>query len=202
MNVSNEVQKDISLESIYKILQQKRGKQLFLKSQKKTLEELLRTLRRKVRDELFAETIIQKVALETQAEVQVYVSDLISLALSSIYDDAYEFKLSFETKRGRTQCFPLFCRDGKVYAPGKETGGGPVDIASFALRISLWALNKNKINNTIILDEPVHFLDDDARPKMMGLLKRLSKELGIQFIIVTHDPLLIEGADKIIRIKK
>jgi len=166
------------------------------------LEQNLRTLRKKLRNTENAELIIQKVALETQAEIQIYVSDLVSLALSSVYDDAYEFKLDFKIKRGKTECSPVFTRDGKDYVPGKETGGGPVDIASFALRLALYCLQKGRINNTILLDEPSRFLDIKSKPRFAKLISRLSKELDVQFLIVTHDVAYTEKADKVFEIEK
>ena len=41
------------------------------------------------------------------------------------------------------------------------------------------------------MDEPARFLSVGYRPQFAALLAALAEEMGVQFIIVTHDPALI-----------
>lgn len=131
-----------------------------------------------------AQEIVKKVTTEVQQQIKFSVTKIISLALSSIYNDTYEFDLDFGTRGGRTTITPFFKKNGENYIIGQETGGGHLDIASLALRLSLWTLNKTR--NTIILDEPFRFLDVTAQEKLGEMLKFLCDKLNLQIIMVTH----------------
>jgi DNA repair exonuclease SbcCD ATPase subunit len=149
-----------------------------------------------------AQFAIQSVAQETQSQLRIHISSIVSMALDSIFEEPYKFDINFVIKRGQTEASIKFKKDGNEIDPMSASGGGPVDIAAFALRIALWNISKPKPNNTIILDEPLKFLSKDLRPRAGLLFKELSKSLGIQFIIVTHDPELIEIADKIFKVRQ
>ena len=77
-----------------------------------------------------------------------------------------------------------------------SSGGGPIDIASFALRIASWSLQRPIRSNTIILDEPMKNLSKEYQEQGALMLQEVSRKLGIQFIIVTHEPVLARFADK------
>ena len=70
--------------------------------------------------------------------------------------------------------------------PMTASGGGVVDVASFALRLSCLVLSKPPINRILILDEPFKFLSEDYRERVRILLETLSKEMKTQIILVTH----------------
>lgn len=182
------------------ILNKKIGQRELLLKSKNEQQNLLRKYKREQINIECAQRIIQEVAKQTQKEIKLYISNLVSLALATVYDDPYMFDLDFIEKRGRTEAVPYFIRNEKVYLPGKETGGGPVDIASFALRLSLWCLNKSA--STFILDEPFGDLDEEAIPRTIELLKKLSKKFNMQFIIITHNKELARLADREFIIKK
>ena len=196
----------MDLQQISNWLQQQKGKRNLLEKNKQEIEQDLIRYENKETNIRQAQLIIQLVAKQTQEEIQMHIAPLVSHALATIYDDPYEFNLEFVEKRGKTEAKPIFIRDEKKYVPGRETGLGPVDIASLGLRLSLWCLNKNTISNTIILDEPFKFVDEYALPNTAELIKKLSKKLGIQFLIIVcnkkHNDQLISIADKVIEIKK
>lgn len=182
------------------ILNKKIGQRELLLKSKNEQQVFLRKYKREQINIECAQRIIQEVAKQTQKEIKLYISNLVSLALATVYDDPYTFDLDFIEKRGRTEAVPYFIRNGKLYLPGKETGGGPVDIASFALRLSLWCLNKSA--STFILDEPFGDLDEEAIPRTIELLKKLSKKFNMQFIIITHNKELARLANREFVIRK
>ena len=143
-----------------------------------------------------ARFIIQEVAQLTQKELEYHVSELVSLALSAVFDDPYKFGVDFVIKRERTEAELYFERDGERINPISASGGGAVDVAANALRFSLWSLKSPRTRNTIVLDEPFRFLSKDNQPRAADMLREISKRLRIQIIMVSHNPELIESADK------
>lgn len=125
----------------------------------------------------------------------------LTMALETIFDDPYEFKIEFVVKRNKTECELIFEKNGVTCHPLSASGGGVIDTASFALRIALWTLQTPRSRNTIILDEPFKFLSKDLLPRASDLLKELSEKLNLQFIIVTHLDELTECADKTFEVK-
>jgi len=177
------------------------------KGQKASVENRLKTLNQEINDlstQLLsveaAQFHIQTVAKKVQESFKVKIESIVSVALSSVFDDPYEFKVDFEIKRNRTECILSFERNGFKVNPLNASGGGAVDIASFALRLSLWSLENPKKESIIILDEPFKFVSKNLREKASMLVKELSDKMGIQFIIVTHEDNLIDYSDKIFKV--
>ncbi len=149
-----------------------------------------------------ARDIIRLVGIKTQEQLSFHISDIASLALNAITTNAYELKLNFIQRRNKTECDLVFVKDGHEMNPISASGGGAVDVASFALRIASWSMQYPKSRNTIILDEPMRYLSAEYQPNASNMIKQLSKKLGLQFIIVTHEPILAEAADKVFKVKQ
>jgi len=122
------------------------------------------------------------------------VESLVTMAIQSVFDRPFEFKLIMERKRNKLECRPVIMEGENEYSPKDEMGGGLVDIISFAFRVVLWSVEKPRSRSIFILDEPFKFTG--ALVGRAGeMVKELSKTLGIQIIIVTHDEALKEIAD-------
>lgn len=147
-----------------------------------------------------AQTVIIEVAKITQSELEYHIGDLVTLALASVFDDPYEMGIEFVQRRNRTECDLFFIKDGKRVDPMTASGGGAVDVASFALRLSLWSLANPRTRNTIVFDEPFRFLSKGLQPKASSMLKDISEKLNLQVIMVTHSEDLVDGADKIMNV--
>ena len=141
-----------------------------------------------------ARAIIQIVAQETQKNLEYHLSYPVTDALNYVFPDHIKFIARIEMKRGKTECVLLFDEDGNEYKPLKGSGYGPVNISCLVLRICFWGLNKNR--PTIILDEPFRDLSPNFQLKTSELIKRISKRLGIQIIIVSHQDDINIAADK------
>jgi DNA repair exonuclease SbcCD ATPase subunit len=175
-----------------------------LKGQRKAAQVVLEQIkgnikkhRRSLRNSEDAQNIIQIVAQQTQEQLEYHINELVTLAMAAVFDNPYELKLEFVIRRGKTEAEIHFLRDGSIVDPMSASGGGPVDVASFALRVALWSLAPSPTRGTIVLDEPFRFLSRDLQPAAGRMLKMLSERLGLQFIMVTHNPDLIEAADKV-----
>jgi len=144
-----------------------------------------------------AREIIKEVGLKTQQQLSFHISDITSLALEAVFDNPYELVAEFVQRRNKTECDLYFIRDGEKLDPLSASGGGAVDVAAFALRIASWSMQRPKSRNTILLDEPLRFLSVDHQEKASMMIKHLSEKLHIQFIIITHVPMLTSCADKV-----
>lgn len=142
--------------------------------------------------------IVQDVAKKTQENIRGHIETIVELALDTCFPDTYSFLLEFETKHGRTDAGIYLLRNGERIDPMESTGGGVVDILTFALRIACWTLSKT--DNVIILDEPFKFLSAGLRPMAGEILQKISHKLEIQFILVTHDESIIDAADRIFEV--
>ena len=146
-------------------------------------------------------SVFQEAGTRTQQRIENHISQIVSTALASVWNDPYEFELEFVIKRGKTEANLWFVRNDNKMHPMGNSGGGAIDIASMALRIAAWSLNKNT-RPIMILDEPFKNLSENLQPAASDMLKMLSEKLGLQIVIVSHIQELVNGADKQIEIQR
>lgn len=133
-----------------------------------------------------AQTIVQAVAQTVQEEAHDRIAGVVTRCLTTVFEDPYEFKIKFERARGRTEAHLTFVRDGHGVNPIDASGGGVVDVAAFALRLSCLMLSRPARRRVVVLDEPFKFVSADRRYAVRAMLEQLAGELGVQFIMVTH----------------
>ena len=189
-----------SIKTLRQKLNQKVGQKLLLEKQIANKKTLRKGLRKDLIAHEQAREIIREAGLKTQESLSFHISEITTLALDAVFDDPYALQVNFVERRNKTECDLLFCRDGNEMSPMDASGGGAVDVATFALRIASWSMQSPRSRNTIILDEPLKNLSKDLQEKGSTMLKEVSKKLGIQFIIVTHEPALTKYADKVFEV--
>lgn len=147
------------------------------------------------------QVLLQVTAQETQNGLKVHLEDIVQVALDTCFPNEYTFCMQFELKRGSTVC-ELYLEDiaGFRMNPMTASGGGIVDVISLALRLAVWTLSKP--DNVIVLDEPFKFLSANLRPLAGAIIKNMSKKFKLQIIMITHDPVLMEIADRTFSVKK
>lgn len=177
-------------------IERKKGKKIELERGIETIKNKITESEQYLINLEKARSIINIVGMETQQQLQFHISDIASLALESIFKDAYKLKLEFVERRNKSECDIMFERNEDTFDPLDSSGGGPVDVASFALRIASWSMAIKRTRNVIILDEPMRFLSAEYQESASEMIKEVSKKLGIQFIIITHEPILTTYADK------
>lgn len=162
-------------------------------------EEKLQETRQKLNHIDQSRSIMQLVAEGVQATAHKQITNIVSKCLETIFEDPYEFLIKFEQKRGKTEANLIFIRDGNEIDPIYSSGGGVLDVASFALRLACLVLSKPKKRKILIMDEPYKMLSVEYLDRVAQLLKLMSEELDVQFIIVTHSKFLKIG--KVIEIE-
>lgn len=150
-----------------------------------------------------AQVFLQKIAQDTQGNLKFQIEDIVNLALETCFPNEYKFQLQFNIARGKTDAELVFIsqKTGRQIDPMNASGGGVVDLTSFALRIASYALEQG-IDNVIILDEPFRFISRDLQVRAGEILKTLSEKLGLQILMVTHIGEMIDIADKVFEVKK
>lgn len=186
----------ITIQQLRNKLEQKKGENLKVKQDIETLETEIRKKKRELRLHEQALVIVIEVGKKTQEQISFHISDITSLTLSSIFPDPYTLEVEFVQRHNKSECDLYFVRKGNRVNPLKASGGGTVDIASFALRIASWSMQTPHSRNTIILDEPFRFVSENYQEQASMMIKEISKKLGIQFIIITHNQILSSFADR------
>lgn len=118
-----------------------------------------------------------------QAEANYILQDLERDFRVDIGDD---FSISVRRQTGRLGVESL--------------SGGERTMLAIALRLALARVLKVPLNS-MILDEPTEFLDENARRRMFDIVKNTATIVD-QIIVVTHDIEVEEMASRVIRISK
>jgi len=136
-----------------------------------------------------AQTILQHASEQIQREAHKRIASTVTTCMQFVFGDSYSFCIKFARMRGRTQANLQLLKDGNVITdPANEDSGGVLDVAAFALRLSCLVMHKPVLQRVLILDEPFRFVSAKYRPRIKGLLIRLSKEFEVQIVQVTHQP--------------
>lgn len=183
----------MNFEDIKKQIKDRYNKNEALKINLKKLKEEKEIAKQKALTILDCQDLAQKVAQGIQQHTHSLVAQVVTKCLETIFEEPYEFNIIFERKRGKTEAKLIFERDGMEIDPMTSSGGGVLDVAAFALRLSAIILTKPHTRKIIIMDEPFRFLSESYREKIKNLLQELSIQYDFQFIMVTHIKELICG---------
>ena len=134
-----------------------------------------------------AQRILQQVAQSIQQQAHDKIASVVSRCLSAVFqEDAYEFRIHFDRKRGRTEARIVFVRDDHELSPTTSTGGGVLDIASFALRLACLMLRKPAGRRLLVMDEPFRNLHSPLyRQRARQMVETLAEEMDFQFVVST-----------------
>jgi len=177
------------------------GKLETLEAEKEKAEARMVDVARKAASADKAVTVVQEVASNMQEELEIKFSEAASSAMSMVFDDPYQVGIYFVAKRGKVEAELSFSKDGERFDPLSAAGGGAVDVASFALRLALWSCVKKESSLPVfIMDEPFKFVSLDLQEHAMALMKEVSNELGLQLIVISHIPDMIDQADVVVKV--
>lgn len=135
-----------------------------------------------------AQKIAQVIAETIQEEAHDRIAGVVTKCLATVFpDEPYTFKIRFERARGRTEARLVFVREEQEISPMDASEGGAIDVAAFALRVSSLMLSRPARRRLIVLDEPFRFLDKWRPTAVRTMLESLAKDLGVQFVMITHN---------------
>lgn len=191
-----------SLAELRRAIQQAEGRRAAVMDQVRLHSKALAAAKSAAEDCRAAQVLIQQISKAVQARLQAHVSHVVTAALRAVFPAGYEAKLEFVLRRGRTEAEFSFMRDGHPIDPMTESGGGPVDVAAFALRVAMWRLSDPAVTrNTLLLDEPFRFVSREYREAVAEMISTVSRELKLQILMVTHDPVLVGKADRVFHVE-
>jgi DNA repair exonuclease SbcCD ATPase subunit len=175
-----------------------------LKDQQEKSEILIEKL--KVDEETYVKAVellslVQKV---TRDKIKDSFENIVTHALNYIFEsDKYSFHLVF-SRRGNLQelSFAVQTPDkNEPLDPMTTDAGGVLNIISFALRVVLMEVATPKVNGFILSDESFANLSEDHVDKARQFLKEINTKLGRQIIAISHQPKMMDMADKLIEVK-
>lgn len=134
-----------------------------------------------------AQAIAQQVAQNVQQSIHNQLSSVVTRCLETVFPEQIEFRILFEKIRGRTQARPIFIENDNEIDPKTAAGGAVKHVAAQALRIACLKLSKPPKRSFLALDEPFLSVCEDYQDLIASLIATMSKELGIQIVIVTHN---------------
>jgi len=142
-----------------------------------------------------AQQVAQQIAEQVQQRAHKQIAGVVSRCLETVFfDEDYGFYIRFDKKRGRTEAVLILTKDEhEVEDPLNGDSGAVCEMAGFALRLSCLVLAKPSLRRLIVMDEPFKSMSAEYWENTRLLLEGLSKDFGIQIIMVTHNPKLQTG---------
>lgn len=150
-----------------------------------------------------ARAIIQKAAQMTQDQLRYHITELGTMALQAVFEEDIGLDLQFTEHKDKTVAALKFLRGGMLTDPMEADSGGACDIASEALRDSLWYVQRPRTMTLMVRDEPAKNINDSSRDmqrRYAEMVRQVSDRLGLQFLIVTMLPELEDMADKVFKL--
>lgn len=145
-----------------------------------------------------SQVFVQNVAVNTQKLIKYRIEDIIQKAIDVCFPGEYVFDFDFKVNREKTEISFDFIKQGERENVKDESGGGLKNVLAFIFRVIVLSMSANR--KTLFLDEPFAALSRNLHPLVGSLLKSLSEELGIQFIMNTHNKEMINFADRVFTI--
>ena len=142
-----------------------------------------------------AQQIVQNVAEQVQTQAHGKIVAIVDRCLSTVFGkEAYQFRINFVKSRGKTEAKLLFVKDGEELDPKLAVGGGTVDVAAFALRLTDLLLAKPRRRLLIVADEMAKFINGEVyQERFVAILETLAEEFGVQMVLVSDDDFLQLG---------
>ena len=143
---------------------------------------------------------LSKVSAEYRVRICSTFNQLVTEALSHIFQKDINFRISLESYRNQPAINVMITEDAFVLDPQKSCGGGMNDIIALVFKIIFVYLSGSQ--KTIVLDESLKFLSTNYLQTASNFLAEICSRLQMQLILVTHKEDLQLSADKIITISK
>lgn len=138
--------------------------------------------------------IFKKASILTQNHLASHLSSIVTKSLRVVWNDKnISFHTEFVERRNTTECDMWIEENGHKYSLLGSKGYGVIDVISFSLKVAYILLHRS--DNICIIDEPFRNVSKNKHEILSKLIKELSEELDMQFIMATHSQSLIEHAD-------
>lgn len=152
-----------------------------------------------------ARELLEECNILSRDFIKEEVEELVTQGLCEIFEDPYiEFNINFVEKRNQTEAlFYLTTKKDDQLIKGdiiSTYGGGIVDVISISLRIIIMQLLR--LEGPLILDEPGKNISSQYIGNFGKFLIDVSKAFDRQIIMVTHNRVLADCANNIIKVEQ
>jgi len=168
--------------------------------QKKDLTETVNSLKSDIDRDIKASIVIKSLLDFMVKDEVAKMASLITYGLKTIFDDQ---DLSFVpeiTKKNDKINIELKTNNGGIEGGFKAFGGSVAVIESFLLRIL--CMLKKKYARIMILDETFAAVGEEYIANTGKLIAELSKKIGLDVLLVTHQKEFQHNADNVFRVKE
>lgn len=192
-------------------VQQRRREIDFKLGQRQSLQERAETLATDIEGLQELSVVLDQVTVllnsigeDKQQQAQEQIEGIITRGLQSIFGETFSFHI-VQTMKGKSASVEFFIRthldDTAIETPVLEShGGGLAAIVGFLLRVTVMLLDKGSDKaNVIILDETFGMVSDEYLDPLAEFIRDLVDKANIQVIMVSHQPMWEEYADKTYR---
>jgi hypothetical protein len=198
--------KSMTTQELRNKLERQKGAKIEIEKSIENLTLEIKQKNRELRQHEQAEIIVKEVGKKTQQQLEYHISNITSLALEAVFDNPYKLQIDFVERRNQTECDIYFVRNENKVKPLEDSGGGAIDVASFALRIACWSMQNPKSRNVMILDEPFkHLKGQEANIRVLDMIHEISTKLNLQIIMISDERItredIIEHSDKVFEVK-
>jgi len=166
----------------------------FLSKQLVELKEKKKRLRETHTHAIEAREIIQQVSKETVSNLEVHLSSLGTMAMSTVTHKWPDFVAEVKIQRNQVELHLMFEEHGVQQKPLDSSGHGPCDVSDYAMQVAFWCLDKNR--PTLLLDEPFRNVSPSYQRKVSNMIKKITEELRLQQIMISHAEDINTSADK------
>jgi len=148
-----------------------------------------------------ATALLANLGEEKQQSTQLKIEQLVTQGLQKIFGPELSFHVvNSVSKKTPTVDFVVrtTLEDGERLETGvlDARGGGIAAVVGFLLRLVILLLSRDK-EPLLVLDETFAAVSESYRPAVAEFLKEITEKSDIQLILVTHEPIFTEAADKV-----
>lgn len=140
--------------------------------------------------------LLQKTSEFARQQAKRRIEEIVTSALSVVFDRPYQFRISLEVRGNRPEV-DYWLHSGEILTqlkpPDYDKGGGVIDVITLALRLAIGELTN--LSGPIFLDEVGKHVSAEYAPYVAFFLKEYSEKFNRQIILITHNEALAEIGD-------
>lgn len=131
------------------------------------------------------------------------IESLVSEGLSAVFEETIKFHITATTRNKQVNLdFTLENKDGTETDLLDARGGGLVSLCGVLLRVIMCRLMSDRVRQVLVLDEALGMLSSNYQQSAGELLDKLSKELDMQIMLVSHNNEIAETADRLYELRR
>ena len=140
--------------------------------------------------------LFQSISEQQQAVLIEKIERLVSLGLWAVFEEDMAFIIRMQSKADQMNAsFRLRDSTGLETDIMTAKGGGVAVLVGVLLQIVMLALMRSRLAQVLFLDESFSHVSDEYIPKVAALMHTMATKLGLQIVLVTHQPEFQEDAD-------